>query len=139
MGVEFLEDLILAGSGDPALPIEERQLNLKIIKEEKYVRICSNNLLPSLGSLGLLLIGWVTQKYLVPYLSTEKKKKMAELILLIADDVTNYFLLKYPKANWAEWIDQSVEQIIQITGVDREVALRAAKAAIVRKQISNSK
>ena len=96
-------------------------------------------LLPSLGSLGLLLIGWVTQKYLVPYLSTERKKKFAEHILLIADEVTNYFLLKYPKANWAEWIDQAVEQISQITGADREVALRAAKAAIVRKQTGSSK
>ncbi|EQB63807.1 MAG: hypothetical protein RBG1_1C00001G1386 [candidate division Zixibacteria bacterium RBG-1] len=95
-------------------------------------------LFPSLGSLGLLLLGWVVQKYLVPYLSTDKKKKLAEHILLIADDVTDYFVLKYPTSNWTEWIDQAVEQIIQITGVDREVAVRAAKAAIARKQMGTT-
>jgi len=92
-------------------------------------------LFPSLGSLGLLILGWVVQKYLVPYLSTDKKKKLAEHIFLIADDVTDFFLLKYPTSNWTEWIDQAVEQVIQITGVDREVAVRAAKAAIARKQM----
>ncbi len=94
---------------------------------------------PGLGSLGLLLLGWVVQKYLVPYLSTEKRKNLAEHILLMADEVTDYFILKYPKSNWSEWIDQAVEQIIQITGVDREVAVRAAKAAIARKQMGAPK
>jgi len=92
-------------------------------------------LFPGLGSLGLLILGWVVQKYVVPLLSTDRKKKLAEHILLIADDVTDYFVLKYPTSNWTEWIDQAVEQIIQITGVDREVAVRAAKAAIARKQM----
>lgn len=92
-------------------------------------------LFPGLGSLGLLILGWVVQKYVVPFLSTDRKKKLAEHILLIADDVTDYFVLKYPTSNWTEWIDQAVEQIIQITGVNREVAVRAAKAAIARKQM----
>jgi len=92
-------------------------------------------LLPGLGSLGLLVLGWVVQKYLVPLLSTERKKKLAEHILLIADEVTDFFVLKYPTSNWTEWIDQAVEKIIQITGVEREVAVRAAKAAITRKQM----
>ncbi|OGC77514.1 MAG: hypothetical protein A2145_00325 [candidate division Zixibacteria bacterium RBG_16_40_9] len=103
------------------------------------INFIQSALWPGLGSLGLLLLGWVVQKYLVPYLSTEKRKNLAEHILLIADEVTDYFILKYPKSNWSEWIDQAVEQIIQITGVDREVAVRAAKAAIARKQMGAPK
>lgn len=95
----------------------------------------SSSLWPTLGSIGILVLGWLTQKYLVPYLSTEKKKKMAEHILLIADEVTGSLLLKYPNSGWASWIDQAVEEIMEITGVDRDVALRAAKAALVRKGV----
>jgi hypothetical protein len=95
----------------------------------------SNNLLPSLGSLGILVLGWLTQKYIVPFLSTENRKRLAEHILVIADEVTGSLLLKYPNSGWAGWIDQAVEEIMRITGVSREVALRAAKAALVRKGI----
>lgn len=108
------------------------------VKEKPMFNFIESALFPSLGSLGLLILGWVVQKYLVPLLSTDRKKKLAEHILLIADDVTDYFVLKYPASNWTEWIDQAVEQIIQITGVDREVAVRAAKAAIARKQMGTA-
>lgn len=95
----------------------------------------SGSLFPSLGSIGILVLGWLAQKYLVPYLSTEKRKKMAEHILLIADEVTGSLLLKYPNSGWASWIDQAVEEIMEITGVSRDVALRAAKAALVRRGV----
>ena len=95
----------------------------------------SSSLFPSLGSLGILVLGWLAQKYLVPYLATEKRKKMAEHILLIADEVTSSLALKYPNSGWASWVDQAVEEIMEITDVDREIALRAAKAALVRKGV----
>src|SRR3972149_152811 len=95
----------------------------------------ANSLFPSLGSIGIVVLGWLAQKYLAPYLSTEKRRKMAGHILLIADDVTSSLLLKYPNSGWASWIDQAVEEIMEITGVSRDVALRAAKAALVRKGV----
>ena len=95
----------------------------------------SSGFLPGLGSLALLLLGWLTQKYVVPFLSTEQRKRMAEHILLIADEVTSSLMLKYPNSGWAAWVDQAVEEIMRITGVSREVALRAVKAALVRKGV----
>ena len=89
--------------------------------------------LSGLGSLIVFLVAWLTKEYLVPYLTTEGKRKMAKYILLIADEVTDYFLLKHPELKWTEWIDQAVDKIIEITGVDREIALRAAEAALSRK------
>lgn len=90
-------------------------------------------LLSGLGSLIVFLVAWLTKEYLLPYISTERKRKMAKYILLIADEVTDYFLLKYPKKSWTKWIDQAVDKIIEITGVNREIALRAAQAALARK------
>ncbi|MCK4428663.1 MAG: hypothetical protein KAW16_09285, partial [candidate division Zixibacteria bacterium] len=48
----------------------------------------TNNTLEALGAILLLLLSWAVKKYLVPYFDTELKKKMAEYILLIADEVT---------------------------------------------------
>ena len=95
----------------------------------------SSSLLPGIGSLLLVVVGWVAQKYLVPFLATEQKKRLAEHVLLIADEVTSSLVLKYPASGWANWIDQAVEQIMQISGVSREVAMRAATAALVRKGV----
>ena len=89
--------------------------------------------LSGVGSVIVFLVGWVTKEYLIPYLTTERKRKMAKYILLIADEVTDYFLLKYQGHKWTEWIDQAVDKIIEITGVDKEIALRAAEAALSRK------
>jgi hypothetical protein len=53
---------------------------------------------------------------------------------VIADDVTDYFRLKFPSAHWSVWLDRAVDKIIEITGVGRNAAERAAKAAMVRKK-----
>jgi hypothetical protein len=95
----------------------------------------TNNTLEALGAILLLLLGWVVKKYMLPYLNTELKKKMAEYILLIADEVTDQLVAKYPKNELFKWIDQAVDKIIEITGVSKEVATRAAQAAIARKGI----
>lgn len=70
----------------------------------------------------------------MPLLSTEKSRTLAQHILLIADEVTNYFLQKYPGKDWAEWLDQAIDKIIEITGIEREVADRAIRAALERKK-----
>ncbi|MDH4222959.1 MAG: hypothetical protein OEV55_05395 [candidate division Zixibacteria bacterium] len=89
--------------------------------------------LSGIGALITLVVAWLAKQYLLPYLSTERKRKMATYILLIADEVTDYFRLKYPKLKWTEWLDQAIDKIIDITGATKEVASRAAQAAIARK------
>jgi hypothetical protein len=95
----------------------------------------TNNTLQALGAILLLLLGWVVKHYLIPYLNTELKKKMAEYVLLIADEVTDQLVAKYPKNELIKWLDQAVDKIMEITGVSREVATRAAQAALARKSV----
>ena len=95
----------------------------------------TNSPTQSLGVLLLLLLGWAVKKYLIPYLNTEQRKKMAEYILLIADEITDELAAKYPKNELAKCLDQAVDKIIKITGVSEEVAARAVQAALARKGI----
>jgi hypothetical protein len=94
------------------------------------------NSLHALGGLLLLFSGWAVKKYLIPFLDTELKKKMAEYILLIADEVTDQLVAKYPQNELFKWLDQAVDKIMEITGTSREVATRAAQAALSRKGLS---
>jgi hypothetical protein len=89
--------------------------------------------LTALGAILMIYIGYLVKKYLVPLLTVQKNREIAEHILIIADDVTNYFRLKFPSAHWSVWLDRAVDKIIEITGVGRDVADRAVKASIVRK------
>ena len=57
----------------------------------------------------------------------------AQHILLIADEVTDYFLQKYPDKDWVEWIDKAIDKIMEITGISQEVAERAIRAALERR------
>jgi hypothetical protein len=93
----------------------------------------TNNTLQALGAILLLLLGWVAKHYLIPYLNTELRKKVAEYVLLIADEVTDQLVAKYPQNELLKWLDQAVDKIMEITGVSKEVATRAAQAALARK------
>lgn len=95
----------------------------------------SQNTFEALGAILLLLLGWMVKKYLVPFLNTELRKRMAEYVLLIADEVTDQLVAKYPKNELLKWLDQAVDKIIEITGTSKEVAARAAQAALARKGI----
>jgi hypothetical protein len=89
--------------------------------------------LAALGAILMIYLGILVKKYLVPLLQAQKNREVAEYILVIADDVTDYFRLKFPSAHWSVWLDRAVDRIIEITGVGRDVADRAARAAVVRK------
>ncbi len=93
----------------------------------------SQNTLEALGAILLMLLGWIIKKYLIPFLNTELRKRMAEYVLLIADEVTDQLVVKYPKNELIKWLNQAVDKIIEITGTSREVATRAAQAALARK------
>lgn len=85
--------------------------------------------------LALLVLGWLVKAYLKPWLDTTLKKKMAEYVLLIADEVTDQLVAKYPENKFLDFLDRAVDKIIEITGVSQEVATRAAGASLARKGI----
>jgi len=95
----------------------------------------TTNTLQATGAILLLLLGWAVKRYLLPFLDTELKKRMAEYVLLIADEVTDQLVAKYPGNELLKWLDQAVDKIAEITGVSKEVALRAAQASLARKGI----
>jgi hypothetical protein len=95
--------------------------------------LLSDKSLAALGAVLMIYIGILVKKYLVPLLAIQRNRVVAQYILVIADDVTDYFKLKYPSAHWSVWLDRAVDRIIEITGVGRETADRVARAAVARK------
>ena len=90
--------------------------------------------LAAIGTLLMLYLGYIVKKEIVPLLEIRRNREIASHILIIADDVTDYFRLKFPSAHWSVWLDRAVDRIIEITGVGRETAGRAARAAVARKE-----
>jgi hypothetical protein len=89
--------------------------------------------LEALGAILMIYLGIFIKKEIMPLLKAQRNREVAEYILVIADDVTDYFRLKFPSAHWSVWLDRAVDRIIEITGVGRDVADRAIKAAVARK------
>jgi len=85
------------------------------------------------------VLAWLSKKFLVPTLKSNTNKNVAEHLLIIADDVTDYLSMKYPDKPWLEWLDIAVDEIAKITGVSDETARRAAQAAMRRKASPNMK
>lgn len=83
----------------------------------------------------LLLVGWATKKWFVPLLNTALRKKIAEYVLIIADEVTDWLVQKYPGEKGYEYLDKAVDKIMEICGVSKEVAERATEAAMRRKGV----
>jgi len=90
----------------------------------------------SLLAIALIFLGWMVKKYLLPLLDSETKKKVAEHVLLIADEVTDWLIQMYPDQKPYKYLDQLIDKIMDICGVSRAVAERAAKAALKRKGVS---
>ena len=88
-----------------------------------------------IGGLIMILVAWVVKKHLLPFLDTEVKKKMAEYVLLIADEITDQLVAKYPDKKVWVYLDRAVDKIMEVCGVKREVAARAAGASFSRKGI----
>jgi hypothetical protein len=90
--------------------------------------------LAALGAILLIYLGVVIKKKMLPLLEVRRNREIAEYLLVIADDVTDYFRLKFPTSHWSVWLDKAIDRIIEITGVGRDTAERAAKASLIRKQ-----
>ncbi|MBV6341078.1 hypothetical protein [Candidatus Magnetobacterium casense] len=85
-----------------------------------------------LGLIGIA-IGWLANKYLKPWLNTEIRLKVARYVLLMADEITDQLMVKYPDKKLVEVLDEAVDTLMKVCGVSKEVAERAIKAAIARK------
>lgn len=87
-----------------------------------------------LGSVGLILAGHVVNKYLLPFLNIGHRRKYAEYIAGIADEVTDDLRERYPDKTWLSHLDEAVDALIRICGVSEEVARRAVNAALARRR-----
>ena len=96
--------------------------------------ILTEKSLAAVGTILMIYLGYLIKKEIIPFLKLRRNREIAGYILLIADDVTDYFRLKFPSAHWSVWLDRAVDKITEITGVGRNAAERAAKAAMVRKK-----
>ncbi len=87
----------------------------------------------ALGAILMIALAMFVKREILPLLKVRQNREVAEYVLVIADDVTDYFRLKFPSSHWSVWLDRAVDRIIEITGVGRDVADRVARAALVRK------
>ena len=99
------------------------------------VNFLSDQAVEAAGALLILALGLLVKKYVVPLLKTELARQTAHHVLIIADDVTDYFAEKYPEAHWSVWLDRAIDKVIDVTGVGRGPAERALTAAVNRKKI----
>ena len=86
-----------------------------------------------LGSAVIMLLGYVANRYVIPFLRIGKRQKFAEYIARIADDVTDALRARYPDKNLIVFLDEAVDHIIKITGISPEIARRVISASIARK------
>jgi len=96
-------------------------------------QILTEKSIAALGTVLLIYVGYIVKRYLVPLLKARHNMEVAQHVLIIADDVTDYFRLKFPSAHWSVWLDRAVDRIMEITGINREAADRAAQASVARK------
>ena len=87
-----------------------------------------------LGSVGLTLATYLSNRYIIPFLSVGQRHKYAEYIATIADEVTDELREKYPEKEWLKHLDDAVDSLIAICGVTPDIARRAIKAAAARRQ-----
>lgn len=93
----------------------------------------------TLLTLAVIVVGWMTKKWLLPFLSTALRKQIAEYVLIIADEVTDWLVAKYPDKEVWRFLDKAVDKVIDVCGVSQEVAQRAVEASLSRKGITNNK
>jgi hypothetical protein len=89
--------------------------------------------LSSLGSLGLLVAGWFTRKYVLPFLEIGKRRQYASWIATMADDLIDELRSRHPEKKWLDRLDEVVDRLVEICDISVDVAWRAVRAAASRK------
>ncbi|MFQ5606484.1 MAG: hypothetical protein ACE5GA_00950 [Candidatus Zixiibacteriota bacterium] len=99
----------------------------------EFVSSNIGSILGGVGSAALAVIGWVGSRHLVPLLQVGKRKQFAQWIAVIADEVTDALVARYPNKRWLEALDEAVDSLVEICGVSQEISRRAVDAALARK------
>lgn len=94
------------------------------------------SIIGGVGSAALAVVGWVGSRYLAPLLKIGKRKQFAQWIAVIADEITDALVAKYPNKRWLEALDQAVDKLAEICGINQEISRRAVDAALARKKRS---
>ncbi len=92
-------------------------------------------ILGGVGSAVVATAGWVSAKYLAPFLKIGKRKQFAQWIAVIADEITDELVQRYPDKKWLERLDEAVDRLAEVCQIDKSISGRAVRAAISRKRI----
>lgn len=90
-------------------------------------------ILAGVGSAFTAVAGWVGLRYLAPFLKVGERKRYASWIAVIADEVTDALVARYPDKRWLERLDEAVDVLAEICGVDQKISKRAVEASLSRK------
>lgn len=85
-----------------------------------------------IGVLGML-VAFIGKNYLLPLLKVERSRRFAGWIALLADEITDELVARYPENNWVKFIDDAVDSLMEICGISQEIASRAINSALARK------
>ncbi len=97
------------------------------------IQISQAGLTGLLGSVAALIFGWAANRYIIPFLQVGRRQKLAALIGQLADEITDELRATYPDSEWLNHLDEAIDRLIEILGIDSEIAARAIKAAAARK------
>ena len=86
-----------------------------------------------LGTIGLTLASYLAKRYVIPFLEVGRRRRYAEYIAHIADDVTDELKSKYPEKIWMNHLDEAINRLMAIVGISPEIARRVIKASASRK------
>ncbi len=94
------------------------------------------SILGGVGSAVVAVAGWIGAKYLAPFLKIGKRKQYAQWIAVIADEITDELVQKYPDKKWLERLNEAVDKLAEICGINKDVSGRAVNAALGRKGLN---
>jgi hypothetical protein len=81
----------------------------------------------------LLVMGWVVKQYLIPWLNTDQKRKYAELVCQLADEVTDDLVDQHPNEKWDDYLNDGVDKLMELLGIPKRIPEGPAGAKVKRK------
>ncbi len=81
-----------------------------------------------------MVVAFVGRNYLLPLLMVEKRRRYAKWIAHLADEITDDLLARYPDNRWMKFVDESVDKLMEICDISKDVAGRAVNSALRRKR-----
>ncbi len=96
--------------------------------------LLTGGLLELLGSVGILVAGWIANQYVIPFLKVGRRHRYAQLIATLADEITDDLRERYSEKEWLSHLDEAIDRLAEVLGIDNEVARRAVRAAVARKK-----